>query len=66
MSGLVFDEPVEYDRNNIGRLRNGPEVKMGSGFWSAFKRQRFTYADGTGVTVDFASGTYEISPALKK
>jgi hypothetical protein len=39
---------------------------MGSGLWSAFRKQRFTYADGTTVTVDFASGTYEISPALKK
>jgi hypothetical protein len=34
--------------------------------WSAFKKQRFTYADGTTVTVDFAAGTYEISPPVKK
>ena len=33
--------------------------------WSAFKKQRFTYADGTRVTVDFAAGTFDISPPIK-
>ena len=34
--------------------------------WAAFKKQRFTYADGTVVTIDFAAGTFEVLPWLKK
>jgi hypothetical protein len=29
------------------------------------RRQRFTYADGTAVTIDLDAGTYSISPELQ-
>jgi hypothetical protein len=31
----------------------------------ALHRQRFTYADGTAVTIDLDSGTWEIAPKLE-
>lgn len=30
----------------------------------SFRRQRFTYADGTAVTIDLDAGTWEITPKL--
>ncbi|MGZ7065402.1 MAG: DUF5696 domain-containing protein [Candidatus Aminicenantales bacterium] len=43
----------------------GAPATESGGPWSAFRKQRFTYADGTRVTVDFAAGSYSISPPLK-
>ncbi len=31
----------------------------------SLRRQRFTYADGTAVTIDLDAGTWSVTPALE-
>jgi hypothetical protein len=60
---LVNHEFLDADDSKTGGQKapaNDP-----AGPWNSFKKQRFTYADGTRVTVDFAAGTFAISPPLK-
>lgn len=47
-----------------GRAPGAPSNNL-AGPWSAYKKQRFTYADGTTVTLDFAAGTFSISPPVR-
>ena len=65
--GLV--ELVNHEFLRTADAKGGPTNSPARGSsadpWRAFKKQRFTYADGTSVTVDFAAGTYSISPPLK-
>jgi hypothetical protein len=51
--------------DNAKALRPGPTAGVPTDPWAAFKKQRFTYADGTRVTIDFAGGSYSVSPPLK-
>jgi hypothetical protein len=53
------------DEAKTGVPTTATATKSPAAPWRAFKKQRFTYADGTRVTIDLAAGTYEISPPLK-
>jgi hypothetical protein len=65
--GLV--ELVNHEFLGIGDANDGAARSPARGSsadpWRAFKKQRFTYADGTTVTIDLSAGSYSISPPLK-
>jgi len=44
---------------------SGAKDKGTLSLWAPYRKQRFTYADGTAVTIDFTAETYAIAPPLK-